>query len=266
MRSLSSSLSKMASAIQWNEVKALSFDIYGTLLDWENGIAQTARSTVLGPHLPIDHKQFMLEIEEHDTTVQREHPAMVQSEVIAEGMRRYARDLKVVEQGKLTQDQVEQACKEYSGKITEYPAFPDTVAAMQRLGKYFKLIPLTNIDNKSFAKALEGPLKGITFDAIYTAEDIGSYKPDIRNFRYLLEQVQNDFGVEKDGLCHVAQSLFHDHRKARELEIQNVWVDRNGFMGGSVDRITAQEEFGFKLKVDSLAELADIVEAALSRS
>jgi 2-haloalkanoic acid dehalogenase type II len=207
----------------------------------------------------------MLDIEKHDTTVQHENPTMRQTDIIAEGLRRYAAELKVVEDGKLTQDEVEQACKEYGGKIGEYPAFPDTVEAMQRLGKHYKLIPLSNVDHKSFDVSLAKALKGVHFDAIYTAEDIGSYKPDPRNFQYLLDHVKSDFGVEKDELCHVAQSLFHDHRPARKFDIQSVWVDRKGFMGGEVGD-HPQEQFGYQLKVDSLGELADIVEEAFAKA
>lgn len=252
----------MSSAIQWQKIKALSFDIYGTLIDWETGIATAARATKLGPHLPKDHKQLMLDIERHDTSVQKEYPTMHQSDIIAEGLRRYAKELKVVEKGDLTQDEVEQACKEYGTKISEYPAFKDTVEAMQRLGKHFKLMPLSNVDHKSLDGSLAGPIRGVHFDAIYTAEDVGSYKPDLRNFDYLLEHVKSDFGLEKGQLCHVAQSLFHDHRPAKQVGIQSVWVDRKGVMG-EMGR-TSGEDFGYRLKVDSLGELADIVDAALS--
>lgn len=252
----------MTSTIQWGKIKALSFDIYGTLIDWENGIASSARATALGPYLPKQHKQLMLDIEKHDTTVQKEFPTMRQSEIIAEGLRRYAKELKVVEDGKLTQNQVEEACKEYGTKIPEYPAFPDTVEAMQRLGKHFKLMPLSNVDHKSLDGSLAGPIKGVHFDAVYTAEDVGSYKPDLRNFYYLLEHIKTDFGLEKEQLCHVAQSLFHDHRPAKQMEIQGVWVDRKGLMGELGK--ASDEDFGYKLKVDSLGELADIVDKALA--
>lgn len=254
----------MASPIAWTEIKALSFDIFGTLIDWENGIAQAARATSIGPYLPKDHKKLMLDIEKHDTTVQRENPTMRQSQIIAEGLRRYAKELRIVEDGHLTQDQVEQAAAEYGSKIGEYPAFPDTVKAIQSLGKRYKLIPLSNVDLESFSQTLAGPLKGIHFDKIYTAEDIGSYKPDIRNFHYLLEHVKLDFGLEKHQLCHVAQSLFHDHGPAKQVDLQSVWVDRAGFMGGNPEN--AQEKFGFELRVGTLQELADIVEEAWGRS
>lgn len=253
-----------SSTIPWTQIKALSFDIFGTLIDWENGIASSARATVLGPYLPADHRTLMLGIEKHDTTIQRENPTMKQSAIIAEGLKRYAKELQVVEKGHLTQDEVERAADEYGLQIGAYPAFSDTIKAIQSLGKRYKLIPLSNVDRESFSKTLSGPLKGCTFDKYYVAEDIGSYKPDLRNFHYLLEHLKSDFGLEKDDLCHVAQSLFHDHGPAKQMQIRSVWVDRQGYMGGMTEG--AQEKYGFKLRVETLQELADIVEEAFSKA
>ncbi|KAF2765066.1 HAD-like protein [Teratosphaeria nubilosa] len=254
-----------ASNIPFSRIKALSFDIYGTLIDWETGIADSARATALGPHLPSDHKTLMLDIEKHDTTVQREHPKRKQTEIIAEGLRRYAQELRIVATGKLSQQQVDEAAKEYASKIGEYPTFPDSVEAMKRLGKQFKLIALSNVDRTSFSQTLSGPLKGVKFDAVYTAEDIGSYKPDPANFRYLLDHVKSEFGIEQAELVHVAQSLFHDHGPASAFQMQSVWVDRKGFMGGDPGENT-QEKFAYQLRVETLEELANIVEAGLGVS
>ncbi|KAF2214570.1 hypothetical protein CERZMDRAFT_36672 [Cercospora zeae-maydis SCOH1-5] len=254
----------MSSTIPWTQVKALSFDIYGTLIDWESGIAQAARSTALGPYLPQDHRDLMLGIEKHDTTVQREQPTSKQQDIIAEGLRRYAKELKIVENGHLQQAQVEQAAKEYGAQIGSYPAFSDTVNAIQSLGKRYKLIPLSNVDLASFQQTLSGPLKGCRFDKVYTAEDIGSYKPDLKNFYYLLEHVKSDFGIEKADLCHVAQSLFHDHGPAKQVGLQSVWVDRKGAIMG--DTTGAEEKYGFQLRVETLQELANVVEEAWSRT
>ncbi|EMD01030.1 hypothetical protein BAUCODRAFT_29413 [Baudoinia panamericana UAMH 10762] len=253
-----------AATITWSRIKAMSFDIYGTLIDWEGGIDSSARGTALGPYLPRDHRQLMLDIEKHDTAVQKEHPTMLQRDVIAEGLKRYAKELRIVEDGKLSQAEVDKACKQYGGKIGEYPAFPDTVAAIQRLAKHYKLIPLTNVDNESFSRTLSGPLSGCKFDAYYTAEDIGSYKPDLKNFHYLLDHLKKDFDVEQADICHVAQSLFHDHGPARDMHIQSVWVDRQGFMGGEVEN--AQDRFAYQLRVENLGELAQIVDKAFEAS
>lgn len=253
-----------AANIPWTRVKALSFDIYGTLVDWEGGIVDSARATSLGPYLAPDRRQLLLDIERHDTAVQREQPTLLQRDVIAEGLRRYAKELKVVEEGKLTQQQVEEACKDYGGRIGTYPAFEDTVEAIQRLGKHYKLIPLTNVDNQSFSATLSGPLKGCDFDAIYTAEDIGSYKPDVKNFHYLLDHLKKDFGIEQADLVHVAQSLFHDHGPAKDLHLSSVWVDRKGFMGGEVE--DSQTKFAYQLRVETLGELANIVDRAFGET
>ena len=107
-------------------------------------------------------------------------------------------------------------------------------------------------------------MKGCSFDAIYTAQDIGSYKPDLKNFHYLLEHISSDFGVEKDGLVHVAQSLFHDHRPAKKVGIQSVWVDRKGVIGEKAHG--GEEEYGYRSRVESLGELARIVEEAFAKA
>lgn len=252
----------MSSAMPWISFKALSFDIFGTLVDWESGIYDAAKASVVGPYLP-SRGETLNGIDEHDVKVQAEYPTMLQSDVIAEGFRRYVRDLKLVEDGKLTQEQVDQAAKEYGSKIGEYPAFRDTVEAIQTLGKYYKLIPLSNVDRESFSQTLAGPLKGCHFDAIYTAQDIGSYKPDLKNFHYLLQHAKSDLGVEKDQLVHVAQSLFHDHRPANSMGITSVWVDRGGVIGEKTHG--RQEEYGYALRVETLGELAKIVKEAFEQ-
>ena len=253
----------MASPIDWTSVKALSFDIFGTLVDWESGIYDAARASAVGPYLP-SRSETLNGIDDHDVEIQSQNPTMLQCDVIAEGLRRYVKDLGLVADGKLSQDEVDQASKEYGAKIGEYPAFDDTIKAIQTLGKRFKLIPLTNVDRESFSRTLAGPLKGCHFDAIYTAQDIGSYKPDLKNFHYLFDHAKSDLGIEKRDLVHVAQSLFHDHRPAKKLDIPSVWVDRKGLIGEKAHG--GSEEFGYKLRVETLGELAAIVEEAFAKA
>ncbi|GAB7363484.1 hypothetical protein MBLNU230_g3755t1 [Neophaeotheca triangularis] len=253
----------MASQIPWKDIKALSFDIFGTLIDWESGIYTAAKASALGPHLTGSRKEVLQGIGRHDVAVQRENPTMKQSGVIALGLKCYAAELGLVENGLVSQETVDAAAREYGSKIGEYPAFEDTKEAMARLDKLgFKLVPLTNVDNDSFAGTMAGPLKDVKFDAIYTAEDVGSYKPDLRNFHYLLEHLKGDLGVEKEQLCHVAQSLLHDHTPAKAMGIRSVFVDRKGAIGGEVEE-GQDEKYGFKFRVESLAELAGIIEKEL---
>lgn len=120
------------------------------------------------------------------------------------------------------------------------------------------------MDHISYNGTLSGPLAGCPFTASYLAEDIGSYKPDLANFRYLFDQLKADYGIEKDEICHVAQSLFHDHGPAKKVNLRSVWIDRYGiFQGMGREWEDVQAEYGMKGMVGSLRELADLVESNL---
>ncbi|KAK4993853.1 hypothetical protein LTR50_000066 [Elasticomyces elasticus] len=247
--------------IPFKEIKALSFDIYGTLIDWETGIAQAYHASPLSPHLPTSLSTLLHASESHERAAQAEHPTWPYPAILRETFLRYARSL-ALPPSSISTAALDEAATHFAASIGAWPAFPDTVAAIKQLRAHFKLIPLSNVDRDSFARTLAGPLAGCAFDAVYTAQDIGSYKPDPANFRYLLEHARADFGVERAALVHVAQSLFHDHAPAREAGIVSVWVDRRGGVMGRVEG--EPERFGWRLRVESLGELARVVEEALS--
>lgn len=251
-------------AIPWTQIKAMSFDIFGTLVDWEGGMWEGVKASAIGPHVH-DREHVMGLLSDHDIAIQAESPTMLQRDVIAEGFRRTALELKLVEEGKLTEAELDATAKEYGNTIGSYKAFPDTTDAIQRLGMHYKLIPVTNVDNQSFSGTLKHALSGCHFDAIYTAEDIGSYKPDLRNFQYLVDHLKQDFGIEQSQLCHTAQSLRHDHRPAKKFGLPyKVWVDRQGLIGGLKD--AEYDSYEINLKVNTLKELADIVDAAFEKA
>jgi FMN phosphatase YigB (HAD superfamily) len=114
-------------SIDWASIKALTFDIYGTLVDWDAGVIRAARATALGPYLPPDD-EFLSAVEKHHARIEREQPGMRKSEINAEGLRAYAVDLKLVENGKLTEHEIEQAAKQFGGSIGGFEAFDDTVS------------------------------------------------------------------------------------------------------------------------------------------
>ena len=114
-------------SIDWTKIKALTFDIYGTLVDWDAGVIRAARTTALGPYLPPDD-EFLNAVEKHHARIEREHPRMRKSDINAEGLRAYAADLKVIEDGKLTEDEIEQAARQFGGSIGGFEAFDDTVS------------------------------------------------------------------------------------------------------------------------------------------
>ncbi|KAH9826330.1 HAD-like protein [Teratosphaeria destructans] len=256
--------------IPWITLKSLSFDIYGTLVDWQNGLVDAALRTPIAPYLPPDRAQLYDALRRHDEAIEQERPRCLKADVNAEAFRRLARDLGLVDEGTASEADVERSATMYGGAIGTFPAFPDTVHAMQRLGQHYKLIALSNIDHASFSRTLSGPLRDCRFDACYIAEDIGSYKPDLRNFDYLLSHLRSDFGIDRAEDAHVAQSLYHDHAATGQIGLQSVWVDRYG----GLERMARQQgrtaeearaEHGYKLRVESLGELADVVDMAFER-
>ena len=108
--------------------------------------------------------------------------------------------------------------------------FPDTADALRALKRHFKLVILSNVNRDGFAAS--NRKLGVDFDAIYTAEDVGSYKPTPRNFEYMLERLSADLGLAAGDVLHTAQSLFHDHVPAREFGLANAWIDRQGLDEG----------------------------------
>ena len=100
----------------------------------------------------------------------------------------------------------------------------DSVEALAYLKKHYKLVILSNVDRLSF-RSSNARLQ-VAFDAIYTAQDIGSYKPSPRNFEYMLRRLESDFGLQKKDVLHTAQSLFHDHAPANGFGLASAWIDR----------------------------------------
>jgi len=144
-------------------------------------------------------------------------------------------------------------CDGYGQSVRNWPVFPDSPGALQYLKKFYKLIILSNVDNRSFS--FSNDALGVEFDAIYTAEDIGSYKPSDRNFAYMLEHVGN-LGLAKGDILHTAESLFHDHVPARRHRIANCWIHRRHAQKGFGATMGPGQAPEIDFKFNSLAELA----------
>ena len=114
--------------------------------------------------------------------------------------------------------------------MADWPAFPDSSEALERLQTRFALVTITNCDDDLFAASQKR--LGVTFDAVITAQQVGRYKPDTAGFLLAHERIERELGVPKERILHVAQSLFHDHVPAKSLGMQTVWIDRrNGRQG-----------------------------------
>ena len=210
------------SPLEYDAYDVLTFDTYGTLIDWETGIAAALREA-LGPAadaLRGDDLLSRFARVEHEL----ETPGTRYRDVLARAVQRVAAEL-----GTTVSDR--QAAV-FAGTVGDWPAFPDTAAALQRLHTRFALATITNCDDDLFASSKTR--LGVTFDVVVTAQQVGRYKPDPAGFHVAFERIQRELGVPRDRILHVAQSLFHDHVTAKRLGMRTVWIDRReGRAGGA---------------------------------
>jgi 2-haloacid dehalogenase len=227
----------------------LSFDCYGTLIDWESGI-WTALQPLLGKSPgAIARDDALAAFGRHESAQQAETPGLLYSELLARVHRRLAAEWNIA-----TTPELDHA---FGGSVGEWPAFPDTAAALAYLGRFFELVILSNVDRASFARSK--PRLGVDFTAVYTAEDIGSYKPDPKNFHYLIERLAM-LGNAPADILHVAQSLYHDHLPANNFGLASAWIDgRQGTGGGATPPTAAEVQYDFRFT--SLAELVAAYQA-----
>lgn len=231
-----------------SDYRLLCFDVYGTLIDWENGILTALQPTLdKNPGESFTRKQLLENYHKLEREQQEKTPDMLYSQLLSTVLPQLIAALGINEP-------TAEETKAFGDSIGNWPAFPDTVNALRRLSKHYKLVVLSNVDRESFSASNAGPLQGVQFDAIITAQDVGSYKPDLRNFEYLLKHVKAKFGVEKEEILQTAQSQVHDHHPASKMGIKSVWVVRPGALMGN------RSEEVFDWKFDTLGDLADAVE------
>ena len=195
--------------------KVLTFDVYGTLIDWETGIIEGLKPLTdqVGQSLSCDK---VLEAHAyHESTIQRLTPSKLYRDLLPVVYRRLAEEWNVTVSW--------EECKAYGATVGTWPAFPDSAEALEYLKQHYRLAVLTNTDNVSFAGS-NAKLR-VAFDGIFTAEDIGSYKPAPRNFEYMIEALGRQ-NIDKSQILHVAESLFHDHAPANEFGLANCWIYR----------------------------------------
>ena len=198
-------------AVTFADVDALTFDCYGTLVDWEAGIARGLGVMLASQGITADVEELLERFAGHETALEA-GPYRRYREILAEAGRRIGRDYGV--------EPSDDAVEAFGASVGEWPAFPDSAAALARLAERFRLGVITNCDDDLFAQS--NRRLGVTFDWIVTAEQAGSYKPDPRNFELAFERID----VPRERIVHVAQSLYHDHVPAKALGMTTVWIDR----------------------------------------
>jgi putative hydrolase of the HAD superfamily len=233
--------------------EALSFDCYGTLIDWEAGIAAVLAPWAREQGLDRTDEELLLAYADNEAAVERETPAALYPDVLAEAFRRTGDTL-----GRPVSDTWAQRL---GRSVPDWPAFPDSSDALARLATHYRLIILSNVHREGFAGSNQR-LHG-DFAAVLTAEDVGAYKPAENHFRALDAALQ-ELGVDRSELLHVAQSLFHDHVPAKREGLPSVWINRRHDRPGWGATPEPTDEWTYNLEFSSVGEFADAVDDAFA--
>ncbi|MCC6532528.1 MAG: haloacid dehalogenase type II [Burkholderiales bacterium] len=205
-----------------SQFSTLMFDCYGTLIDWEAGLLAALRPWLRRHGVALPDAAVLEAFGVAESQAQARTPAKRYPEILADAMQALA--------SRWGLDCSAAQSRAFGTSVGEWPAFPDSAEALRYLKQHYRLVILSNVDRASFA--LSNARLGVAFDHVFTAEDIGSYKPDIRNFEYALSRLEAA-GVGRGDVLHVAQSLFHDHVPAKRLGLASVWIDRRAGKAGT---------------------------------
>jgi len=228
--------------VAFNDVEVLTFDCYGTLIDWEGGILNALSPVLMAHEVRMDNERLLelyAEIESvEEAGAYREYKSILASVVARFG-----------EQFDFKPTSSELYC--LADSIKNWQPFPDTVGALQLLHSRFKLAIISNIDEDLFASTAQH-LK-TKFDWVITASQVQSYKPSENNFVKAMERMQ----VPRERLLHVAQSVFHDIVPAKKLGISTVWVKRR--QSGKGFGATPPASMKADVEVQDLRALVDLI-------
>ncbi len=202
--------------IDYDAFDALTFDCYGTLIDWETGILNGLKAALGSGIEGESDAQLLARFAHHEHAA--EVPYKNYREVLGLTSHMLAGELGL----EISPEQEAQ----FGASVLDWPAFPDSHDALVSLQERYKLVVITNCDDDLFAAS--AARLGITFDEVITAAQVGSYKPNIENFHFAHEKIQRTLGIPKDRILHVAQSLFHDHAPAKSIGMTTVHIKRRG--------------------------------------
>ena len=236
------------------DYRVLTFDCYGTLIDWESGIWDALQPLIMhSGRADLTREAGLLAFAKFEHLHERESPELRYPDLLSRVHRSIAENFGIEADAALDEA--------FGASVPLWPAFPDTADALRALKRRYRLAILSNVHRDGFAAS--NRKLGVAFDAVYTAEDIGSYKPADANFEYMLARLQSDFGLARADILHTAQSLHHDHAPARRFGLANAWIDRQrlsqGGGWGATEKVEAMPKTDFTFF--SLGEMAAAVEA-----
>jgi len=206
-----------------SDYSVLTFDCYGTLIDWESGIWDALQPVIRSSgRSDITRDDALRLFAEVETANEAATPSLIYPELLQAVHRQMTEALEL--------DSSDEMDRRFGASVPFWPAFRDTADALRLLATRFDLVILSNVDRAGFAASNQR--LGVDFDAIYTAEDVGSYKPNPANFVYMLDHLEADLGHRAPDVLHCAQSAWHDHGPVNEIGLDNVWIDRQRLSAG----------------------------------
>jgi len=238
------------SQLDFDDFDVLTFDCYGTLIDWESGIVAALHAAL--DDAPVEGTPGALPADDALLEAFGRHESGVEAGPYLPYRQVLERVIRAIgdETGRRPPDD---AIVAFGGSVVDWPPFPDSTAALASLHEHFRLGVITNCDDDLFAASAKR--LGIEFDWVITAQQARRYKPNPRNFELAFERI----GLPPKRLLHVAQSLFHDHVPAKRLGLSTVWVDRRHDRPGS--GATPPAQAAPDLVVPDMATLAALAAA-----
>ncbi len=227
-----------------SDFKMLTFDTYGTLIDWESGIYNALEPLLDKLPLKLSRDEVLELFAECEMQQQASNPTQVYSSLLDEVSRAIAKkwQIKISDEEAVT----------FGRSVKHWPEFEDSAASLNYLRQHYLMATLTNCDRISYMGS--NARLEIEWDAIYTAQDVGCYKPRLRNFDYMLEQARRDLGILPNEILHVAQSLTHDMVPATSMGMTKVWINRRHNQEGLGATAPPQGEYTIEREFNSMAD------------
>jgi 2-haloacid dehalogenase len=229
------------SMLNFDSFQALTFDCYGTLIDWESGMLSALRPILTAHQIQLEDEQILECFAEFES---QEEQGEYQSyrHVLMGVVKRFG------DRFQFHPSEAEQEALPNS--VPHWVPFADTIAALQQLKQRFKLVIVSNVDDDLFAATAQH--LQVPFDQIITAQQVRSYKPALNHFKTAIERL----GLPQSQILHVGASLHHDIVPTNQLGFSNVWVNRRTGKSGSGAALPTQAEPS--LEVPDLQTLASL--------
>ncbi len=229
-----------------SEFAALTFDCYGTLIDWETGILAALQPWRRRRSVTADDDALLAAFGRAESRREAEAPRTLYPQILEGALRDLATELGApVSEAEAT---------DFGNSVKDWPPFPDSAVALAYLKRHYRLVIVSNVDRTSFAHS--NARLGVEFDLVVTAQDAGAYKPAHNHFHLALQRL-GALGIAKDRVLHVAQSLYHDHVPAKSLGLPTLWINRRaGRPGGGATPAAATVKPDWE--VPSMAALVEL--------